>query len=62
MSYLSQMAGLTVQNFLSAATGIALAVALVRGFARAECQGHRQLLGRPRARHALRAAAVLHRC
>ena len=35
MSYLSQMAGLTVHNFVSAATGIALAVALVRGFARA---------------------------
>jgi K+-transporting ATPase ATPase A chain len=32
-SYLSQMAGLTVQNFLSAATGIALAVALSRAFA-----------------------------
>ncbi len=39
MSYLSQMAGLSVQNFLSAATGIALAVALVRGFARAESKG-----------------------
>jgi len=38
MSYLSQMAGLSVQNFLSAATGIALAVALVRGFARAEAK------------------------
>ncbi len=34
MSHFSQMAGLTVQNFLSAATGLALAVALVRGFAR----------------------------
>jgi potassium-transporting ATPase potassium-binding subunit len=34
MSYLVQMAGLTVHNFASAATGIALAVALVRGFAR----------------------------
>lgn len=34
MGYLVQMAGLTVQNFLSAATGMALAVALVRGFAR----------------------------
>jgi potassium-transporting ATPase potassium-binding subunit len=34
MSYLIQMAGLTVHNFASAATGIALAVALVRGFAR----------------------------
>jgi K+-transporting ATPase ATPase A chain len=34
MSYLVQMAGLTVHNFVSAATGIALAMALVRGFAR----------------------------
>ncbi|MGO9983961.1 MAG: potassium-transporting ATPase subunit KdpA [Rhodomicrobium sp.] len=34
MSYLVQMAGLTVHNFLSAATGIALAMALVRGFSR----------------------------
>jgi len=34
MSYLVQMAGLTVHNFVSAATGIALAVALIRGFAR----------------------------
>ncbi|HWU56896.1 MAG TPA: potassium-transporting ATPase subunit KdpA [Rhizomicrobium sp.] len=34
MSYLVQMLGLTVHNFLSAATGIALAIALVRGFAR----------------------------
>jgi K+-transporting ATPase ATPase A chain len=34
MSYFVQMAGLTVHNFVSAATGIALAVALVRGFAR----------------------------
>jgi potassium-transporting ATPase potassium-binding subunit len=35
LSYLVQMLGLTHQNFLSAATGIALAVALTRGFARA---------------------------
>ncbi len=34
MSYLTQMAGLTVHNFVSAATGMALAMALVRGFAR----------------------------
>ncbi|SFP82866.1 potassium-transporting ATPase subunit KdpA [Variovorax sp. 770b2] len=34
MSYLTQMLGLTVQNFFSAATGIAVAFALVRGFAR----------------------------
>ncbi|HSD60536.1 MAG TPA: potassium-transporting ATPase subunit KdpA [Burkholderiales bacterium] len=34
LSYLTQMLALTVQNFLSAATGIAVAVALIRGFAR----------------------------
>ena len=34
MSHLVQMAGLTVQNFLSAATGIALAIAVTRAFAR----------------------------
>ncbi len=34
MGYLTQMAGLAVQNFLSAATGIAVAIALIRGFAR----------------------------
>ncbi len=38
LSYLVQMAGLTHQNFLSAATGIVLAVALVRGFARASAR------------------------
>ncbi|MBL9124408.1 MAG: potassium-transporting ATPase subunit A, partial [Planctomycetaceae bacterium] len=35
LSYFTQMAGLTVQNFLSAATGIAVLAALVRGLARA---------------------------
>jgi K+-transporting ATPase ATPase A chain len=34
MSYLSQMLGLTVQNFVSAATGMAVLIALIRGFAR----------------------------
>src|SRR6476660_8886028 len=38
MSYLTQMLGLTHQNYLSAATGIALAVALIRGFARHSVQ------------------------
>jgi K+-transporting ATPase ATPase A chain len=38
MSYLTQMAGLTVHNFVSAATGIALAIALIRGFARRSAQ------------------------
>jgi len=36
LGYLVQTAGLTVQNFLSAATGVAIAVALIRGFARRE--------------------------
>jgi K+-transporting ATPase ATPase A chain len=35
LSYLTQMAGLTTQNFVSCATGIVLAIALVRAFARA---------------------------
>lgn len=34
LSYLTQMVGLTVQNFVSAATGMAVVVALIRGFAR----------------------------
>jgi K+-transporting ATPase ATPase A chain len=38
MSYLVQMLGLTHQNFLSAATGIVLAIALIRGFARHSVQ------------------------
>ncbi|TAL03219.1 MAG: potassium-transporting ATPase subunit KdpA [Rhodospirillaceae bacterium] len=38
MSYFTQMAGLTVHNFVSAATGIALAIALIRGFARRSAQ------------------------
>jgi potassium-transporting ATPase potassium-binding subunit len=38
MSYLTQMAGLTVHNFVSAAAGIALAIAVIRGFARRSVQ------------------------
>ncbi|MFN8660400.1 MAG: potassium-transporting ATPase subunit KdpA [Thermomicrobiales bacterium] len=38
MSYLTQMLGLTVQNFVSAASGIAIAIALTRGFARRSTQ------------------------
>jgi K+-transporting ATPase ATPase A chain len=38
MGYLVQMAGLAVQNFLSAATGITVALALIRGFARHSAQ------------------------
>jgi K+-transporting ATPase ATPase A chain len=36
MSYFTQMAGLAYHNFISAATGIALAIALIRGIARRE--------------------------
>ena len=39
MSYLTQMLGLAVQNFLSAATGMAVVVALMRGFQRKEAGG-----------------------
>jgi K+-transporting ATPase ATPase A chain len=39
MSYLTQMLGLTVQNFLSAATGMAVMAALIRGFARQTTKG-----------------------
>jgi K+-transporting ATPase ATPase A chain len=39
MTYLTQMAALTVQNFVSAATGMAVAAALARGFSRKESTG-----------------------
>jgi K+-transporting ATPase ATPase A chain len=39
MSYLTQMLGLAVQNFVSAATGMAVLVAMIRGFARREASG-----------------------
>jgi len=39
MGYLVQMAGLTVHNFVSAAAGIALALALIRGFSRRDAAG-----------------------
>ncbi|MDE2278326.1 MAG: potassium-transporting ATPase subunit KdpA [Xanthomonadaceae bacterium] len=39
MSYLTQMLGLAVQNFVSAATGIAVLVAVIRGFTRRSAQG-----------------------
>jgi K+-transporting ATPase ATPase A chain len=39
MSYLTQMLALAVQNFVSAATGMAVLVALIRGFARKEASG-----------------------
>ncbi len=38
MSYLTQMMGMTVQNFLSAASGMAVLIALIRGFVRRNCR------------------------
>ncbi len=51
MTYLSQMLGLTFHQFLSAATGIAVAIALIRGVARRTAKTHRQLLRRHRPLH-----------
>jgi potassium-transporting ATPase potassium-binding subunit len=61
MSYLSQMVALAIHNFFSAAVGIAIAAALVRGIARHTATDHRQLLGGPDAHHLLPAAAHLPR-
>ena len=47
LSYFSQMAGLAVQNFVSAAVGMAVLVAVIRGFAARGGQRARQLLARP---------------
>ena len=47
VSHLTQMVGLAVQNFVSAAVGLAVAVALIRGLTRRRVGDDRQLLGRP---------------
>ena len=47
MSYLSQMAGLAVQKFVSAAVGMAVLVAVIRGLRPPLARRARQLLGRP---------------
>ena len=57
MGHLVQMVGLTVQNFLSAAVGISVAIALLRGFTCSRTEGARQLLGGPHAGNGSRAAA-----
>ena len=61
MSHLTQMLGLTVHNFLSAATGLAMAFALVRGFRALVCDDGRQFLGRYEPRRSLCPAADLDR-
>ena len=45
MSYFTQMAGLAYHNFVSAAAGIAVAIAFIRGIAQKETRHDRQLLG-----------------
>ncbi len=45
MSYLTQMLGLAYHNFGSAASGIAIAMVIIRGIARKQSKTHRQLLG-----------------
>ena len=58
LSYLSQMFGLTVQNFVSAAVGMAVLAAVIRGLRPPRPRRARQLLGRPGADHALHPAAA----
>ena len=57
LGYTAQAVGLTVQNFVSAAVGIAVAAALLRGFAARSASDDRQLLGRPDPDRAATAAA-----
>lgn len=45
MSHLTQMAGLAVQNFVSAGVGMCVALALVRGLVHRRWLHHRQFLG-----------------
>ena len=47
MTYFSQMAGLAVQNFVSAAVGMAVLAAVIRGFASRGAKRARQLLAGP---------------
>ena len=61
MSYLTQMLGLTVQNFVSAAAGMATLAAFVRGLTRRSARHDRQLLGRSHADHAVHPAPALGR-
>ena len=59
LTYFAQMAGLTVQNFVSAAVGIAVLAAVIRGFASRSASVARQLLARPDPDHPLHPAADL---
>ena len=59
LSYFSQMVGLTVQNFVSAAVGMAVLAAVIRGFASRGAARARQLLGGPHPHPPLHPAAAL---
>jgi Potassium-transporting ATPase A subunit len=59
MSFFSQMAGLAVQNFVSAAVGMAVLAAVIRGFARPGDDQAGDLLGRPDPDAAAHPAAAL---
>ena len=61
LSYLTQMVGLTTQNFVSAATGIALGRGADPRLRANLGQDRRQFLGRSHPLHPLRAAAAVHR-
>ena len=61
MSYLTQMAGLAYHNFVSAAAGIALAIAFIRGIAQREKDTLGQLLGGHGPLHPVGAAPLLRR-
>ena len=61
MSYLVQMAALAVQNFVSAAAGIAVAIALIRGFARHETDTIGNFWVDLTRAHALRPDSAVHR-
>ncbi len=58
MSHLTQMIGFTVQNFVSAAAGMAVVIGLIRGITRTRHPQPRQLLGRPHPHHRAHPAAA----
>ena len=62
LSNFSQMAGIAVHSFLSAAVGLAAAIAVIRGFSPPRRPRHRELLGRPDPIPALRAGADRRAC
>ena len=59
MSYLTQMLALTFQNFVSAAVGMAVLIAMIRGFIARRAPTTRQLLARPRPRRRLHPAPAI---